>query len=66
MSEIAKFGRVASAVCLLVIYTLIWCWVFSHVENINKNSHMEVIISRIWIGIHIIGVIIFFIWCWCN
>ena len=66
MSEIQELGRIISVICLIGIWLFSLWWAILHSENINKNSHIEVLVSRVWILIHIIVVIIYFVWCWVS
>lgn len=66
MSEIKELGRIISVMCLIVIWFFSLVWSIRHSENINRNSHIEVLVSRVWILIHIIAVIIYFVWCWIS
>ena len=64
MSEIQELVRIISVICLISIWLFSLWWAISHSEN--KNSHIEVFVSRVWILIHVIAVIIFFVWCWVS
>ena len=64
MSEIQTMGRIISMICLICIWLLSLLWAICHSKDINRNSHTEVFVSRVWILIHIIAVIIYFVWCW--
>ena len=64
MSEIQTMGRIISIICLIGIWLLSLWWAICHSADINRNSHLEVFVSRVWILIHIIEVIIYFVWCW--
>ena len=66
MSEIKELGRIISVMCLIVIWFFSLVWSIHHSKNINRNSHIEVLVSRVWILIHIIAVIIYFVWCWIS
>ena len=66
MSEIQELGRIISVICLIGIWLLSLWWAICHLENINKNSYIEVFVSRVWLLIHIIVVIIYFVWCWIS
>lgn len=66
MSEIKVLGRIISVICLIVIWLFSLVWSILHSENINKNSHIEVFVSRVWLSIHITVVIIYFVWCWIS
>lgn len=66
MSEIKVLGRIISVICLIGIWLLSLWWAIFHSENKNKNSHVEVFVSRVWLLIHIIVVIIYFVWCWVS
>ena len=66
MSEIQELGRIISVICLIGIWLLSLLCAICHSENINKNSHIEVFVSRVWLLIHIIVVIIYFVWCWIS
>ena len=66
MSEIQELGRIISVICLIGIWLFSLWWAIFHSENINRNSHIEVFVSRVWILIHIIVVIIYFVWCWIS
>lgn len=66
MSEIKELGRIISVICLIVIWLFSLVEAILHSENKNKNSHIEVFVSRVWILIHIIVVIIYFVWCWIS
>lgn len=66
MSEIIEVGKIISILCIVFVYMIVWNWVIDHKKDCNRNSYVEVIVSRAWILIHIIGVIIFFIWCWIR
>ena len=64
MSEIQTMGRIISMICLIGIWLLSLLWAICHSKDINRNSHTEVFGSRVWILIHIIAAIIYFVWCW--
>ena len=64
MSEIQTMGRIISTICFIGIWLLSLWWAICHSKDINRNSHIEVFVSRVWILIHIIAVIIYFVWCW--
>lgn len=61
MSEIQTMGRIISIICLIGIWLFSLWWAICHSEDINRNSHIEVFVSRVWILIHIIAVIIYFV-----
>ena len=64
MSEIQTMGKIISIICLIGIWLLSLWWAICHSKDINRNSHIEVFVSRAWILIHIIAVIIYFVWSW--
>ena len=66
MIGIKELGRILSVISLIGIWLLSLWWAICHLKNINKNSHIEVLVSRVWILIHIIVVIIYFVWCWIS
>lgn len=57
-------SRWLSIVALGILYLCMWGWVFEHLKDCNRNDKWEVCLSRLFILLHIIAMIVFFIWGW--
>ena len=66
MSEIIVVGKIMSIVCILFVYINVWGWAIDHAKDCNRNSKIEVVVSKVWISIHIIAAVLFFVWCWSR
>lgn len=61
---IKELGRAISISLLTFLYCVIWGWVITHRVDCNGNAKWEVALSRIFIAIHIIGLLCFFAYSW--
>lgn len=64
MSEFASLGKTVSIFISLVIYLCCWAWAVDHQKDCNRNAIWEVLVARLFIGLHIIAMGIWFIWSW--
>lgn len=66
MTELAGIGRMVSIFFAITLYACSWMWTVDHQTDCNKNAVWEVLVARVFIGIHIIALLAFFIWSWKN
>ena len=59
-----ELGKTISIVVLVFLYCVIWGWVIDHSIDCNRNAEWEVNLSRIFIAIHVIGLLCIFVYCW--
>lgn len=53
-----------SIITLGTLYLCMWGFVLEHLKDCNRNAKWEVCLSRLFVLLHIIAVIVFFIWGW--
>ena len=66
MNELANIGKMLSIFCALCVYACVWFWAIGHQKDCNRNAIWEVLIARLFIGLHIIFIFMWFIWSWNN
>lgn len=66
MTELASVGKTISMFFVIVLYVCVWGWAIDHKKDCNRNAIWEVLVARLFIGIHIIALVVFFIWSWKN
>lgn len=66
MNEISEIGKTMSIFVGGLLYLCAWCWAMEHQRNCNRNAYWEVIVANIFILLHIIAMIVWFIWSWIN
>lgn len=64
MTELASIGKMVSIFFAIVLYACSWIWAIDHQKDCNRNAKWEVLVARVFIGIHIIALGVFFIWSW--
>jgi len=63
MDELANIGKTLSIFCASCVYVSAWYWA---VERQIDGNRWETLIARLFIGMHIIFIFIWFIWSWNN
>ena len=66
MSVLACVGRWLSIFISVLLYMFAWCWAIGHQKDCNRNAMWEVTVARLFIGLNIIAMGIWFIWSWNN
>lgn len=66
MRGLASVGKTVSIYLAFVLYVWSWSWAIDHQKDCNRNAVWEVLVARVFIGIHIIALGVFFIWSWNN
>ena len=64
MSELASLGKTVSIFISFIAYLYCWMWAIEHQKDCNKNDIWEVLVARLFIGLNIIAMVIWFIWSW--
>lgn len=64
MSEIANIGKTISIFVAGFMYLCVWAWSIDHSKDCIRNATWEVLVSRVFIGLHIDALIVWFIWSW--
>lgn len=64
MNEIANIGKTLSIFCAILLYLYVWAWSVDHQKDCNRNALWEVLVARLFIGLHIIAMAVWFMWSW--
>lgn len=66
MSEISEIGKMISILVGVILYFCTWEWAVEHQIDCNRNAYWEVIVANIFILLHIIALIVWFVWSWLH
>lgn len=64
MNELAEVGKTLSVFIAGVLYLAIWVWALECEKDCNSNALWETILSKGFICIHLLLLIVFFAWSW--
>lgn len=58
------FAKWISIIIIILTYIDLWGWSIDHIKECNRNAKWEVFVSRLFVFIHIVALVIFCIWGW--